>query len=297
MKKFQPDHYKADGNNQNQETAYSIRKQHILSLSLLVVTAVWFLNGYFLATTGLYKPEWIGICTGIICGALIYAVEKIIILTVKGGLILLIFRSVIAVSVAVIGSAGADLVIFQRDIDKRIDFMKDQQGDSLSNVLDKKYLEDKKLYITDAKEKRNLWLKQVDNYRSEITGNTGRPGVDKIALAELDLANTLKSESIEADKAVLKFTSDHEKHKKAALDLARSDFNDGLVLRLRILHGIIFEDIFTSVFGIAVTLVFLGMELLTLMLKSLLPKSAKELREETIEHIAREQHHWLRSQK
>ena len=88
--------------------------------AILILVILWAFIGYSFADRYAQTPWWGSLITAIIFVIIIIQIERQIILTVGKNHPLAIFRLVIALIMAIIGSAIIDQIIFKDDIEKKI---------------------------------------------------------------------------------------------------------------------------------------------------------------------------------
>src|SRR5258705_13352871 len=98
------------------DTPASKKKVVAMALAMMVPTLIWVFNGFMLSHQVLQANLGWSILTGVICGMIIFMIEKLIIMA-NGNGSLTFFRICIGLIVALLGSVAVDEVVFEDDID------------------------------------------------------------------------------------------------------------------------------------------------------------------------------------
>ena len=140
--------------------------------ALLILIILWGLIGFLFAERYVQIPWWGCSITAFFMIIIVLQIERQIILTVGDLGWLKSFRILIALIMAIIGSAIIDQIIFKDDIQKKmieiVDMQVENQLPHRLNVIDKKILELKK--NVDSLDKKNLTL--YDEIYKKPTINT-----------------------------------------------------------------------------------------------------------------------------
>ncbi|MDR0559777.1 MAG: DUF4407 domain-containing protein [Prevotellaceae bacterium] len=111
--------------NSSTEASYKQLKKYVSALSILII--LWSLIGYSFAQRYIHAPWWGCLITAIIFVVIIIQIERQIILTVGTARLMAVFRFIIALIMAVLGSAIIDQIIFKEDIEKKMIEIVDRQ--------------------------------------------------------------------------------------------------------------------------------------------------------------------------
>jgi hypothetical protein len=104
--------------------------------ALVIITLIWMTIGYAFCTRYLgFSPFWSCIGSALM-GVFIIQIERQIILSFSGNIGLRLFRVVIAILMAAIGSVILDQVLFQKDIDSLIESNKKFNQNLISSVAE-----------------------------------------------------------------------------------------------------------------------------------------------------------------
>lgn len=143
--------------------------------ALIIIIILWGLIGFLFSERYVKTPFWGSVLSGIVMIIIVLQIERQIILTVGNLGLLRAFRFLIAIIMAIIGSAIIDQIIFKDDIDKKmVEIIDIQVNDQLPNrltVINDKLLE---LQIDiDSLDKTNLELySQIAKRPTIITVST-----------------------------------------------------------------------------------------------------------------------------
>lgn len=156
------------------------------SSAILILIILWAFIGYSFAERYVRAPWWGCIITSIIFVVIIIQIERQIILTVGKNVTLKVFRVLIAIIMAVIGSAILDQIIFKEDIEKKmIEIVDRQVNEQLPNRLTIIDLKLKELQNDiDSLDKRNLELYSEISKRPTI--NTISSSTTYLKVAQSD---------------------------------------------------------------------------------------------------------------
>lgn len=130
------------------------------SSAILILIILWSFIGYSFAERYVRSPWWGSLITAVIFIIIIIQIERQIILTVGKNYWLASFRIVIAIIMAIIGSAILDQIIFKEDIEKKmIEIVDRQVNEQLPNRLTTINTKLKELqFEVDSLDKKNLEL-------------------------------------------------------------------------------------------------------------------------------------------
>ncbi len=138
--------------------------------AILILIILWAFIGYSFAERYVQAPWWGCLITAIIFVIIIIQIERQIILTVGKNPTLATFRLVIAIIMAIIGSAILDQIIFKDDIEKKmIEIVDKQVNEQLPNrllVIDSK-LQEIQIEV-DSLDKKNIELYSEINKRPTL---------------------------------------------------------------------------------------------------------------------------------
>ena len=251
------------------------------SSALIIIIMIWGLIGYLFADRYVRLP-WYG-CSLVAMAMIIIVlqIERQIILTVGNLGWLKTFRMVIAIVMAVIGSAIIDQMIFKDDIEKEMIVIVDKEvKDLLPNrlsVLEDEFGRNKNQI--DSLEQNNLVLYQDvgKNPVIKVPGKTTTPmtvrqadGTDIIVYRTTTFENQLEnpkyrqieSNKIQLNKLEIALKTIFEKKEMAETDL-RAELNSrkGFLMELRAILDIIFDRTEALIFYVLLFVFFASLEL------------------------------------
>ena len=263
------------------ESVHSQQKIVMMAISLLIPVLLWLVQGTMLARIVMLQPWLIAIGVGIGCAFLIYWVDRLILtIPMLNGWVLRA-RLLLAFCIAVIGGMVMDLIIFNADIERKIEKLYLGQRDSLDQQFERSesMQEQKLIDFSRAKQARLDSLQQ--SYLAEIQGRGSAEGSGPGKISEAILSNLMnpaREEVGQAESALKSFREGKVARKAKNRELANRD--NGLELRLDLLHSTIFHSWFTTLIFCAFTIGFFILELLPLMTKLSLRQTALDVKRE-----------------
>ncbi|MEP3387826.1 MAG: DUF4407 domain-containing protein [Reichenbachiella sp.] len=102
------------------ETPWSKKKILLMGSLLFVPVILWFFQGYLLTTNILKQGAWLGLLVGTIGAAIIFIIERSIIMMRTSNRAVTWFRYGLGLVIALIGSIILDEIIFSSDIDNHM---------------------------------------------------------------------------------------------------------------------------------------------------------------------------------
>lgn len=152
--------------------------------ALLILMIIWGVVGFGFAKRYIELPLWGCILTSIVFIAIIIMVERQILLATHKNWGLALFRSLIAVTMAIIGSTIIDQVLFGDDIDKQMKSRIEEQTAMLteqrSHILDQEMAE--KQYEIDSLRFANNQLQAEVNEHPTIIQEKTRTEIENIVV-------------------------------------------------------------------------------------------------------------------
>ncbi|WP_157634705.1 DUF4407 domain-containing protein [Spirosoma panaciterrae] len=250
-----------------------------MGIALLIPVLLWFWNGFFLAHTTLRKPIGLSIATGIICSLLVYLIDRLTLMAPKASAWMKFVRLLLAMAIAVVGAIGADLIIYENDIHRKLGEMYEAKVDSVDHAFDRTDSVDR-VRLTKIVTQKQVKRDSIQNlYFDEIQGRgSGRPGRADIAKAIEVQLDTARREVQRAEWAKDDFINSYD-HRKAE-NRKRVVTENGLQLQLHLLHGLVAESWFSLLFFGCLSLIFFAMECTVLIAKSSLEKTSLEIERE-----------------
>ena len=279
------------------DTPSSKKKITALALAMLVPILLWVFNGFLLSYLILQAGLIYSIVTALVCGLLIFLIEKLIIMANGNGW-LNTFRIFIGFIIAALGSIVMDEVIFKDDIDAMIQILKKE------SVLQAQKLEEKEFkhnnnYEKKEKEIINLtssYNEAVISVVAEADGTTGskKRGVGDITKLKEKSKNVIRKDLVTSSQ-ILK---DLDKQKNIAIfevgQKVQKSFNEhALLIRIKALFSLVVSDIYMASAYVLFTLLLFFFEFLVVILKITWKKTNYERKLEMFEQIGEERIRYL----
>ncbi|MBA3286210.1 MAG: DUF4407 domain-containing protein [Nitrosopumilus sp.] len=270
-----------------EDTPKSKQKVALMANALLLPVIIWAINGYLLTKQVLEASQGIAIFTGFICAFVIFLVERIIIMSNSNkGMKQL--RILLGICVALLGAMALDEVIFKNDIDHQINKNKEQYAEKRATEVGINFdkvnrMEERIQSIIQGKSNISAAEQIAIN---EMDGKgSGLRGVGKIAQTKMDIAanrkNEVELEKNSYDSLILAKTA----AMSLAKDEAKTEFRDGLMIRLKALFQLVFSDLGMAIAYILLTVLMFCIEFIVVLVKSNTPVSIYERRVNLIEEI------------
>lgn len=254
----------------NQTTASRLK---ILTLGQLILIPIglWFISGMLIART-LVGTSWaIAIAAGLICGTLIYIIDRSFVTTFSHNKKNLMFSARLAFAVlsAILGSAALDTTLFQGDIEA----YQERKAESIFDDEKAKYLnrhshklKPAQLAYTDALNEHKLATNQ---FIAEMDGDgSGYVGYKAIARKKEEV---MKSAEANADRAKVNLESKSVALENAAVEYAQAQAEIGkntIMEKVRDLHEFAFSSTENAIAYIIFFLVVLLAEIMLIIYKS-----------------------------
>lgn len=268
------------------ETPYSKMKVNKLATAMLIPISLWVIQGYLLATVVLMNSWEIGLLTALVCGTLVFLLEKLI---VQGGKnpFSIGFRVIIALLLASIGAIALDEIIFEKDINTKVEEYKITYITDAGNIAKREHakeieaLEKEKVLYT------RLWNKALKKAEEEADGKggSGASGVGAITKLKLNNAANLKAQLDAVESRLFVKRSGELKSVAKAKSEANDAFKPGLIIKVKALFELIGEDLFVRIAWIGLTVLLLCMELMVVIVKLTTKESSYDRKVEAIENI------------
>lgn len=279
------------------DTPASKKKIIAMALAMMVPVLIWIFNGFMLSWQVLETGLVWAIATGVVCGLIIFIIEKLIVMA-NGNRWLSLFRISIGLIVAALGSIAIDEVVFKKDIDISVAKQKESavQESRVQAIADFEkengysQLNDDITRVTASVEAAEKAV--IDEANG--TYGTGVRGAGiitqlkegKAAARREDLQKLLaQKEMLEKDKQ--NKTTDAGKNRKATYH------ENALLIRIKALFSLIAEDRYMLIIYILFTLLLFFFEFLVVVLKLTWKKTHYELRMQMIEDIGRKRMEFL----
>jgi len=271
------------------DTPASKKKIIAMSLAVMVPTLVWLFNGFMLSSQVLQTRVGWAILTAIVCGSIVFLVEKLIIMANGNGWLSL-FRICIGLVVALLGSISLDEVIFKDDIDFSVAKIKQEAVVNAKTIENTTFSKLHNLANLDAEiQKAQIIFNHSDEIataEADGSGGTGNRGIGNIAKLKykkaLDRKEELNKLLLKKQRFIdLKDSSVHISGVRASLA-----FNEhALLIRIRAMFQLIKDNGFMMFVYVLFTTLLFFFEFLVVILKLTWKKTNYEYKMEMIEEI------------
>lgn len=260
----------------------SQRKIQLLASCLLIPVVLWFLNGYLLVSHVLRGGVVAALLTAVVAALVIFLIERSVIMA-KGSQAITIFRFLLGIVVALLGSISLDEVVFKQDIDTQVATYKAAYVSAAQARGDSSFRAQTSTQQQLVTKKYQAWQEALAHASGEADGSSGS-GIAKVGrIAQLKLrvaAAYGKEYDLERVKLeALNLAS------KANLDVkgreAGEAFRDNaLLLRLRAMHDLVKQDSYMLGLYLLFTAFLFFLEFIVVIIKTFSTKSIDEKLEE-----------------
>lgn len=271
------------------DTLASKRKVSVLASMVLIPVSIWFFIGFSLAHS-MFELEMRGsLAVGLFVAAVIFVIERGIII-VNSGWGISIFRCVLGLLIAFIGAIFLDEMMFKADIDREFHTYKQKLIASQKEAIkgeNAKGLEDAR---NETEVAYRAWMEALDEARRESDGSGGS-GVRGIS--EITKLKIAFSERLERDYQEAKARYDErritleDKFREAEKQIDENVSEKSILLRIKLLFGLVISDSFVRLFYCAVTLFLVALEFIVIIVKNAMKETSYEYRMRMQEVIAR----------
>lgn len=267
----------------------SQRKIQLLASCLLIPVVLWFLNGYLLVSQVLRGGLVAALLTATIAALVIFLIERSVIMA-KGSRAITIFRFLLGIVVALLGSVSLDEVVFQQDIDTQVATYKAAYVSAAQARGDSSFRVQTSIQEQLVSSKYQAWQQALIQANGEADGTSGS-GIAKVGrIAQLKL-NVAAAYAKEYDQERTKLEALNQAS-KANLDAkgkeAGQAFKDNaLLLRLRAMHALVKQDTYMLGLYVIFTAFLFFLEFIVVIIKTFSTKSIDEELEETKDALIR----------
>lgn len=259
----------------------SQEKITLLGSVLLIPVSLWIANGYILSREFFDLGVISSIMVGIFLGFIIFLIERSIILS-QTSLIINIFRTILGVVVAILGSLTLDEMVFKKDIDVIMETYRIQEIDERTKKISLVYL-----YridsISKVVENRSIIYKQrSDEYFKEIEGgaSSGVGGIGPVAKTKEILMNRAYLDMTQNQQILSALENEYRQNRESVrVDSKNNSNGGGILIRMRGLFRLVFGDLVSFIIFFLYFLLFLLMETLVIIMKKFTPDSPDEVLE------------------
>lgn len=267
------------------------RRIHTLGGALLVPVLLWLVSTFLLVSQVMNESRLVAAIAALFAATLIFLIERSILMAPGNNRFLTGFRVALGLLIAVLGSLSLDEVIFRRDIDGKVAEMKaariqaagiDASPDIVRQVAAQKMKVDAAYQD---------WQHALQEVRAEAdgTGGSRMARVGDIVRLKQQQANRLEqvwqAEQVNLDHLRQKM----DKERNEAMAAAGAAFEShGLLIRVRALFYLVFNDWLMGGFYILFTLLLVCLEFIVIILKSVYPPTTDERLEAEVEVLVLE---------
>lgn len=251
---------------ENQDDSYkwhssTLTRAKSFAISIHLPVFIWFSIGYLLSTQIFGLSVSAGAFVAALCGLTIFMIERLVIAAPKS-LSVTVGRLVIALVVGIIGSAGLDLVLFDKEIDTQLKV-------SANKTLSDKY----KVLIAEQaaglEQLRNQWKIAQEKALCEANGTCGS-GVRSVGPVFREAkrhADSLRADFERAEVKLATLRADFASDARALAADSTVTSSAGLLARINALHQYILTDGLTFVVWLILFVLVTCIELMVVFIK------------------------------
>jgi len=279
------------------DTPASKKKVVAMAIAMLVPVLIWIFNGFMLSFQVLKAGLGWSIVTGIICGSIVFFIEKLIIMA-NGNKWLTFFRICIGFIVALLGSMAIDEVVFKDDIDISVAAIKETTISNAKNDEDGRFMGLNKFdnLTKNIAEAQAKYDNAVDVALAEADGSKGtrNRGIGVVTKLKNQKASERKVDlnALLTQKIRLNIVKDSLVNQAGIR--AKAAFKEhALLTRIKALFHLVKKDAYMLGIYILFTLLMFFFEFLVVILKLTWKKTNYERKVEMIEEIGRKRIEFL----
>ncbi len=257
----------------------SQRKVIATSTGLILVTILWFLNGFNLGLNAfeMDQTEALGLAIGM--STIVFMIDRMVLLCINGSKALVIGRVTLALLMAILGGIGLDLYVMRTEIQQTMAQIHEERRTVELNSSQARYAADL-LNAENALTNTEIALANAEaDWASEMDGTSGSKhyGVGSVAKAKERILIDRKSRltAAQLDLEQLKDRLLKEQRQKVA-KLDREFLTNGLFARIHAMHRYMTADRLVLISYVFLTMFFVLIELSPLLIKFGFPKTAYE---------------------
>ena len=271
------------------DTPASKKKVTAMAIAMLVPIMIWLFNGFMLAFQVLESSLWWSILTGLVCGTIVFLIEKLIVMANGNGW-LTVIRICIGTIVGLLGSMALDEVVFKNDIDISVALLKESSIEDAKKAAAEHYMQLNE-YSTLNKNIADAKLNFDNAEATAIAEADGTNGTKNRGVGNVTKLKNKKAEDRKADWVKLmtyKQQLDIEKEiivNQAGTRSMNSFKGNALLIRIKALFRLVAEDGYMLFVYIFFTLLMFFFEFLVVILKLTWKKTNYERKLEMIENI------------
>jgi hypothetical protein len=231
------------------------------AISIHLPVFIWLIIGYLLSTQIFGLSESLGALVAALCGITIFMIERLVIAAPKSRSVT-IGRLVIALVVGIIGSAGLDLVLFDKEIETQLKV-------SANNNLSDKYQALIAEQTAGLEQLRNQWKIAEEKALCEANGTCGS-GVRSVGPVFREAKRHADNLRSDFERAEIKLEALKASFASDARALAADTSvvsSAGLLARINALHQYIFTDGLTFAVWLVLFVLVTCIELMVVFIK------------------------------
>ena len=240
----------------------SVRRAKSFALAIHIPVVLWAISGYAISALIFSSSTLVSIACAVICAAMIYLVERLIIATPKCRVISGA-RVVLGVCMGVLGASVIDLIIFDQEISHELRIAGTQkiQQEYAPHIRDR----------ADAAENALVrWQVATAAAQCEANGTCGtrEKNVGPVYQELSRYAEVLRSDYVDATAQLNEAVGSRDKALEEWKNSDRSTIEAGLLMRLEALHGYLGRHPLAATIWLLFFLVVLSFELVVVCMKS-----------------------------
>lgn len=252
------------GENQNETKAWhstTLNRAKAFAISIHLPVLIWLVIGYLLSTKIFGLSPYGGLAVSSLCGLVIFMIERLVIAAPKS-LSVTLGRLVIALVVAIIGSAGFDLVMFEKEVEAQL---KVSAKDELKN----RYQTLITAQAQEVESRRLQWKTAEEKAQCEANGTCGSGirSVGPVFRQAKQHANDLRNDFQNAERKLEAVKANYEADYRALEADGTVTSSAGLLARIKALHQYVFTDGITLSIWLVIFLLLTAIELMVVFVK------------------------------
>jgi hypothetical protein len=267
----------------------SKKKIIIVANALFIPVLLWLITGFLISYEILCKNLGLSILTSLICGTIIFLIERLIIMS-QGSSFQTAIRLVMGLCVATLGSIALDEIIFKNDIDIQVQsnkakYIKEETGKYCLDIENS--IQKQSIAVENSKNKWKTALIDA-NKEADGTGGSGRKGVSSITKLKLETASYLFTDY---NKALTKLTlMESEKSKNTyskQLELSKHFNSNSILVRVKAMFELILNDSAMLVVYVVFSILMFVLEFIVIITKYTVGTTSYDRRVLLIEEIGK----------
>lgn len=267
----------------------SKKKVALYANCILIPVIIWFINGYLLVNHVLGGNIWSALLTATIIALIIFIIERAVVMS-NGNKWIAVFRIILGLIVAFIGSISLDEVVFKNDIDNQVALYKQVYIDDAIKNVEVKHKKSIALQQQIVNRKSNEWTKSLTDAKGEADGTSGSKvaNVGAITALKMNIATVQKQDYL-TEQFKLDFLKNNlEKERTTAIITSEKNFKgNALLIRIRAMAELLGKDTFMLIVYALFTAFLFLIEFLVVIIKLCSKNSIDEDLEKAREKLIR----------